>query len=224
MFFLYFRLAIYPTSQCLDMCDAEIVCSKTLILLNLSYYGFGKKIINCFYLQDAEVTLVTFCEAEVDGFFIFSCVANAIGQFKPQMLAYLHDIVEVDITGCVDIDPDDFTDFIQSCSKLRFLYMSGCYQFQKAHIVEFMQNLPNIQTIDVTECSKLDYQSIYELLEVLFNLKIFHFDPEEILSSRFKWRQLVKDAFVRVEFSQSLIMHFPSFNDNRRLAQGLSEE
>ena len=107
---------------------------------------------------------------------------------------------------------------------MKCLYMSGCPQFSRQHLVEMLQNLTALETVDVTDCQQLDFKSIFELLEVLNHIKIFHFDPLDILDDRFKWRQLVKNQYHKVEFSPSVMRNFPVLNINRRMKSGFCEE
>ena len=160
----------------------------------------------------------------MDGCLSICNISQAIGDFKPVFLAYLPNITELDITSCETINPDDFTDYVQSCEKLQSLYMSGCSQFERYHFLEFLPNLSNLKYVDITETATLDLSSVYELLNAMICLKLFYFDPFKIMEQRFKWRDMVKEFIPRVEFALSDMSHFPALNQNSRMLKGQCEE
>ena len=175
-------------------------------------------------MKDDSVNLVAFAEAQIDGLTCICNISESVGHFKLIYLAYLPYLTEVDITSCYAIDPDQFTDYIQSCSDLEGLYMSECSQFQNYHLVEFLPTLTNLNYVDITHCSLIDYSSVYELLNVMVNIKMFYFDPLDVLKDRFKWRELVEEFVGSIAFGTSLMRYFPALSDNLRIVEGLCEE
>ena len=96
--------------------------------------------------------------------------------------------------------------------------------FQNYHLVEFLPTLTNLNYVDITHCSLIDYSSVYELLNVMVNIKMFYFDPLDVLKDRFKWRELVEEFVGSIEFGTSLMRYFPALSDNLRIVEGLCEE
>ena len=166
----------------------------------------------------------TFCQTEVHGVLCHNEVTEIVGDFKVEMLPYLQDLIELDVTGCVMLNANEFSDYIQSCSKLTALFMSSCTQFRKHHLIDFIPNLSDLEIIDISQSGQLDFTAVYEIVSSVPNLQFLNFEPEGIMQDRFKWREFVRDFFGQIEFGMSVMRFFPALNQNKRILKGSCEE
>ena len=158
-----------------------------------------------FFLQG---TLKTYSTGYVDGILTFVNLTNQLGQFTPCVLIYYPNLEEIDVSGCVTIDPTLFADCIGACKQLKKLIMTGCRQFSQYSFVKMMGTVKSIVYLDISNTSEIEYCSAYAILSNLQKIERINFDPADISTRLNDFKHLLA-LFHNVHFGVNVVRFFP---------------
>ena len=108
-------------------------------------------------------------------------------------------LVEVDITGCVGIVPDEFVDVIGYASSLKILKLNGCNQFTQYHMVKLFDQLVQLEEISLVQCQRMPFTAAYCICSGLKNLRYIDLEPANIQEEMKDWKRMLA-IFFYVQF------------------------
>ena len=112
-----------------------------------------------FFLKKSRVKLLSDIEFE-DGVRTID-VTDKVPKCSAFTLVYFPNIIELDISGMIEIEPQDFVECISYVSKLQFVTMDKCKQFNKYHFMKIFKQLPECKWVSLLKCQCLDYTACY---------------------------------------------------------------
>ena len=130
-------------------------------------------------------------------------ITDIYGGFSRMIMAKMDDIFRVNISGCDNLNPSEFTEAILGCLKMERLDMVGCTQFTEYNIVDICTSLPNLVHFDARQCSGLQYANANIILCNLRQLKIFKVEMKYPEYERKDWCKL-KMTFPDVHFGEDI--------------------
>ena len=114
-------------------------------------------------------------------------------------LLYFPNILELDMTGMIHINPQDFIECIGFVAKLQFVTLDGCTQFSQYNFMRIFDQLPECRWISLLKCQTLESTAAYCIMASCYKLKFIDFELSEIWSSARDWRRL-RSIFFQVRF------------------------
>ena len=153
------------------------------------------------------MNLRTVIVAEVDETLVLVEISSVVGDFTSDMLPVFKDIKEVDISGCKEIDPDEFVQNILQVQKLQKIVLTGCSQFQEYHLVEFLPYMDCLQDVQIRGCDFMSSEIVVELLENMCSIVHFDFDPRHFNADIQCW-QYIEQKWDSVSFGIGFLKFF----------------
>ena len=120
-------------------------------------------------------------------------------------LIYFPNIIELDITGMVELNAQDMVECISYARKLQFVTMDKCKQFNKYHFIKIFDELPECKWILLLQCQSLDYTTAYCILSSCNKMKFFDFEVDQKWSCKSDWRKLLS-IFLNVRFGRRMLL------------------
>ena len=81
-----------------------------------------------------------------------------LGYFIPSQLVYCGNLLELDISGCTDMDNNLFVDCVVFCKKMTHFRLTGCIQFTEQMLVKMLTNLEKLEFVDCSFCTPVVYK------------------------------------------------------------------
>ena len=149
---------------------------------------------------------------------IVTCVdlTEQLGIFCPCILIYFPNLKELDITGCISIDSELFTDCLPACTNLQKLLMKSCLQFSEYKIVKIATQVMTLEESDVANTSPLSFWNFYVICSTLQSLRTMDFTPKNI--SHLHEFKCTIGIFCNVHFGINIMRYFP-FYPRKRLCE-----
>ena len=141
----------------------------------------------------------------------FVDMTTQLGPFTPAVLIYFAHLQELNISGCVTIDPCLFTECVGACVELKKLSMKSCVQFTQ-YLVKISRQVQNIEYLHCTGSCEITCVNAFCILSNLPRIMFVNFSPN-ITNNLIDWKQLVI-RFNSVQFGIELMGKFP-FNGAR---------
>ena len=156
----------------------------------------------------------------VDGMLTFADITPQLGEFTPSLLPYFDNLLELDVSGCIKIDSNLFTDCVVACVNLNKLVMKACTQFSQYQIAKFVSNLKSLEYLDVSNGPEFMYFNGYVILSNSNKIRFLNLDPE--FKDVIQWKCLFV-IFHQVHFGVNITRFFPHNGQYLRHEAKLSE-
>ena len=121
------------------------------------------------------------------------------GQFTPFFLVECINLIEIDITDCVGINPQDFIECVVFAKKLQKVIMDKCSQFSMYQLVQMRQ-------ISLVACQCLNFSAAYCIISSSHTVEKMDFEPRNVGNIP-DWRRF-KSIFFTVEFGLGFLSKF----------------
>ena len=145
-------------------------------------------------------------DVEIDGKLHTINLTPPDGQFTPFFLVECTNLIEIDITDCFEINPQDFIECVVFAKKLQKVVMDKCSQFSMSQLVKMFQHLVQIRIISLVACQGLDFSAAYCIISSSHSVEKMDFEPRNVGNIPDWWR--FKSIFFTVDFGPSFLSKF----------------
>ena len=140
-------------------------------------------------------------EVEID-------ITDKIYTFTPFFLLYVRNITQLDLSGCQDVNANDFTQCLTSCKQLTKIILKCCSQFTELQFSLMFHELPNMTYIDLENCTELSLPTAYCILVQVQTIQMMNFMPKNPILALSDWKRLMR-IFFYVHFGHSVKITMP---------------
>ena len=146
----------------------------------------------------------------------FVDIMSQIGVFTPTLMIYFPQIQEIDISGCVMINPALFIDCLVAVQNLKKLLLVGCIQFNQYSLVKISVHMKNLTYLDVVHCCEIHHVNLYCILSNLNKLQFINLSPRDALKDIEYFKEIIR-IYRDVCFGRNILMYFPNYGSQLHL-------
>ena len=126
------------------------------------------------------------------------------GNISAYTFLYVPNLVQLDLSRCTTIVPEDFVDVIGFVKNLKVITLDGCIQFSQHHFVNIFKQISSVEHLSIVECQPLPFTAAYCICSFLKELKFFDFEADNINLEMKDWKRL-RAIFFKVKFSPKFL-------------------
>ena len=126
-----------------------------------------------------------------------------IGSFQSSLLKRMPNLKNIDVSGCLLLDPEQFSKSVVSCLQLQDLNIEDCKQFKERHLVEICTGLPQLQMMKAIHTQPIQVVSAYVIVTNCREMHLLEVEARYPDFEAKEWSKL-NSMFLSVDFGPEI--------------------
>ena len=136
-------------------------------------------------------------------------ITRTVHKFSPGKLRLCHNLTNLNILNCFELDTKLFTDCVKFWSNLQVFSFVNCTQFTEQEITYILTSLPNLYYVDGTGTQDIIFCNALNIVCSLMKLEAINLEPKYLYFERNDWTRLISQ-FKSISFGCSITRMLPN--------------